>query len=114
MTRHEKLRKASDHEFQSARFARSGDECVEWLNPIDGHLVLRYRKQDPPLLKHKTGFIKALEHKIAAIELRHEVARADKHALTVKEEGPKAWGRAQRILYNTGYKRLADCWHGHA
>lgn len=106
--RFEKLRQAADHEQKSATFARSGDEIVEWLNPVDGHIVTRFRKQDPPLIKHKSGFTKAFEHKVKAIDLRLEVARLDARRLVVVESELKLWGRAQRVLYNRGYKRIED------
>lgn len=106
--RFDKLRAAADHEQKSARYARSGDEIVEWINPTDGCIVTRFRKQDPPLIKHKSGFTKAFEHKVKAIDLRLEVERLDKRRLVVVESELKLWGRAQRILYNRGYKRLED------
>lgn len=114
INRQNKLASAADHEAKSARFARSGDEIVEWINPADGSIVTRFRKQDPPLKKHKTGFTKAIEHKIKALDLRDEVRRMDARRPVVQEQESelKPWGRAQRILYNRGYKRLEDTCFG--
>lgn len=107
--RNNMLNIAFEHEQKSSRYARSGDDIVEWINPVDGHIVTKFRKQDPPLIKHKSGFTKAFEHKIKAIELRAEVKRMDlRRGNFTVVEGPKPWGRAQRILYNRGYKRLED------
>ncbi len=100
---------AFEHEQKSSRYARFGDEIVEWFDPTTGHIVTKFRKQDPPLIKYKSGFAKAIEHKTKAIDRRDEVKRMDARRFTaVPEEGPKPWGRAQRILYNRGYKRLED------
>lgn len=104
-----KLKSAADHEQKSAHYARFGDDIVEWINPVDGAHVFKFRKQDPPLIKHKSGFTKALDHKIAAINLREDVRRLDlRRLVAVPDDGRKPWGRAQRILYNRGYKRLED------
>lgn len=111
--RFSQLRQAADHEAKSAHYARSGDEIVEWINPVDGSHVFKFRKQEPALIKHKSGFTKAIEHKIKALDLRADVQRLDNRRLVLIEGGLKPWGRAQRILYNRNYRRFEDTRQGH-